>query len=113
MDQIMPVFANETEEIIPPVDSDCDNISLSDADIFTASLPEDVACTHCLSHSQTTPARASGVAGDSVKSSLDNDSIAIAAPLSSNSFPQPITIFDHGPPGESHPRYVLINVFRI
>jgi hypothetical protein len=71
-------------------------------------------CLHCWSHSQPTSGSVSLVATDSSKPSVVTD-----LPLADLSFALPsnplISIIptEHGPPGNSFPRHVLINVFRI
>ncbi len=72
-------------------------------------------CPHCLSHSQpASGAVSSALAVDPAKRLVDTDSppadFAVASPSAS---PISITPSEHGPPGISLPRHVLINVFRI
>jgi hypothetical protein len=71
-------------------------------------------CPHCWSHSQPTSGSASLVPTDSSK-----QSVVTNLPLANLSFASPstslnsITPSEHGPPGNSFPRHVLIGVFRI
>jgi len=71
-------------------------------------------CGHCWMHSQPTSGTAAVVAADPSKRLIEAD-----APLKNCAFalpaalPVPIKPSEHGPPGASFPRHVLINVFRI
>ncbi len=71
-------------------------------------------CGHCWMHSQPT-------SGSTILAALNptSRSVEVPAPLASItialSFPNPGVIepFEHSPPGNSFPRHILINVFRI
>ena len=71
-------------------------------------------CGHCWMHSQPTSGPATVVAVDPSKRLIAAD-----APLTNCAFALPSALpvsikpSEHGPPGNSFPRYVLINVFRI
>jgi hypothetical protein len=71
-------------------------------------------CGHCWMHSQPSSGNGTVVAPSSLSQSAAVDAppldTAIALPLT---FIIPITPVEHGPPGISRPRHVLINVFRI
>jgi hypothetical protein len=85
----------------------------SSSDQVALDLPAEQ-CPHCWSHSQPTSGSTSLVIADSSKQSIARD-----LPLADLSFDSPstslvsITPSGHGPPGNSSPRHVLINVFRI
>jgi hypothetical protein len=72
------------------------------------------ACTHCLTHSQPASGTATVVAVDPSKRLIETKPppACFEAALSS-AFSISITPLEHGPPGESLPRHVLINVFQI
>ena len=82
-------------------------------DLVALDLPIEQ-CPHCWSHSQPTSGSASLVTTDSSK-----QSVVTNLPLAHLSFASPstslnsITPSEHGPPGNSFPRHVLIGVFRI
>ncbi len=71
-------------------------------------------CGHCWMHSQPTPGTASLVAVDTSKRLVENNAppadFVVALP---SAFVVPIMPLEHGPPGNSFPRHVLISVFRI
>jgi hypothetical protein len=70
-------------------------------------------CGHCWTHSQPASGIATVVADPSkglVQTTAPPVSVAIALP---GAHPVPFARMDHGPPGNSFPRHVLINVFRI
>ena len=72
-------------------------------------------CSHCALHSRTTPPAASP---GEIKASKRSGSFAVpdAVPQAVSvemSYPAILTSRAHGPPGETTPRYVLINIFRI
>lgn len=73
----------------------------------------DVPCGHCWMHSQpasgNSTVAAPGPSSESLAANAPVDAM-IALPLT---FINPITPVEHGPPGNSLPRHVLINVFRI
>jgi len=75
-------------------------------------LPTDK-CAHCWNHSQPTSGTAYTAALDSSQRSIDRD--FPQANFNHTSVASPISIIplEHGPPGISLPRHVLINVFRI
>jgi hypothetical protein len=72
------------------------------------------ACAHCWSHSQPTSGAVASVAVDPSKRLVETDAppanLAVALP---SGFPATITPPEHGPPGNSFRRHVLISVFRI
>lgn len=73
----------------------------------------DMPCGHCWMHSQPASGNSTVVAPGPSSESLAADApveAAFALPLT---FINPITPVEHGPPGNSLPRHVLINVFRI
>ena len=85
----------------------------SSSDQVALDLPVEE-CPHCWSHSQPTSGSASLVTTDSSKQSvvtnLPRADLSFASPSTSlNSFKPS----EHGPPGNSSPRHVLIGVFRI
>jgi len=71
-------------------------------------------CGHCWTHSQPSSGTAAIVAVDpsrrSVAANAPPASFVVALP---SAFAVPIVPLEHGPPGNSFPRHVLINVFRI
>jgi len=71
-------------------------------------------CAHCQIHSQTTSETVSVVTIDPSKRVVETTSLpadfAIGLTGAFTDLPAP---WDHGPPGASLPRHVLINVFRI
>jgi uncharacterized protein involved in copper resistance len=71
-------------------------------------------CAHCWSHSQSTSGTASVVTVDASKRLVDTNlptaDFTVAPPSASSIL---VTPSEHGPPGISLPRHVLINVFRI
>ena len=71
-------------------------------------------CGHCWTHSQPASGIATVVAVDTSKRLVETNAppvnVAIALPAA---LPVPVAKMDHGPPGNSFPRHVLINVFRI
>src|SRR6266542_3650444 len=72
------------------------------------------ACAHCLSHSQPASGAVASVAVDPSKRLVETNSLpanlTVALP---SDFSVPIAPSEHGPPGNSFPRYILINTFRI
>ena len=71
-------------------------------------------CGHCWMHSQPSSGTGTLTAVDPSPRSLE----ALAPPVEVTitlGFPNPIATepLEHGPPGSSSPRYILINVFRI
>jgi hypothetical protein len=71
-------------------------------------------CGHCWMHSQPSSGNGTVVAQGPLSQSVGADAppgdAVSAVPLT---FIIPITPVEHGPPGNSLPRHVLINVFRI
>lgn len=93
----------------------------SPVQIATDSTSEQVAidfptepCGHCWMHSQPSSGSATIVAVDSsrrlVGTNAPPTNFVLALP---STFTVPIVPLEHGPPGNSFPRHVLINVFRI
>ena len=71
-------------------------------------------CVHCLSHSQTASGTANVIAVDPSKRLIETNAVAaFFEVVPSSVFSISITPFEHGPPGASVPRHVLINVFQI
>jgi len=72
------------------------------------------ACAHCWSHSLPKSGAVAAAVLNPAKQIIETDvpltNVAHALPAS---LPVPITASWHGPPGNSFPRHVLINVFRI
>jgi len=72
------------------------------------------ACAHCWSHSQPTSGAVASVAVDPSKRLVETNGPPPSFTVALHSgFSIPITPSEHGPPGSSFPRHVLINVFRI
>lgn len=72
------------------------------------------ACIHCFIHSQTTSGTANVIAIDPSKRLIETNAVAVFFEVvPSSEFLISITPFEHGPPGASIPRHVLINVFQI
>jgi hypothetical protein len=72
------------------------------------------ACIHCLIHSQTASGTANVIAVDPTKRLIETNAVAaFFEVVPSSVFSISITPFEHGPPGASVPRHVLINVFQI
>lgn len=72
------------------------------------------ACVHCLIHSQTASGTATVIAFDPSKRLIETNAVAaFFEVVPSSVFSISITPFQHGPPGASIPRHVLINVFQI
>ncbi len=71
-------------------------------------------CAHCMSHSQPTSGTVSVVAIDPSKRLVESNSLPanFAVDLTSP-FADLIIPSEHGPPGASPPRHIIINVFRI
>ena len=71
-------------------------------------------CGHCWMHSQPSSGTATPGAVDPSPRSVEALAPSSAATIALR-FPNPTAIesFEHGPPGSSFPRHVLINVFRI
>src|SRR5258705_3042566 len=89
--------------------------------IATESFSEQVAiafptepCGHCWMHSQPSSRTTVVVAVDPSKRLVETNAVpadlVVALP---STFAVPIIPLEHGPPGSSFPRHVLINVFRI
>lgn len=72
------------------------------------------ACTHCVTHSQPASGTADVISVDPSKRLLENGAppVVLRAPTAA-AFSIAITPSEHGPPGQSLPRHVLINIFRI
>ncbi len=73
------------------------------------------ACSHCAVHSRTTPNAVSLRETETAKRSIDFNiplNVSGVAPA----IVTPVAVLTsraHGPPGETRPRHILINVFRI
>ena len=94
----------------PVAQTDAANDSNTDADALDH--PGEP-CPHCLMHSQPTSVTATVVAVDPSKRLVETNAPPADFAMASPSALVPITPLEHGPPGNSFPRYVLINVFRI
>jgi hypothetical protein len=71
-------------------------------------------CGHCWLHSQPVSGSATVVAVDPSKRMIDTDaSLTNCALVLRCALPVRVGPSEHGPPGNSIPRHVLINVFRI
>jgi hypothetical protein len=71
-------------------------------------------CACCLSHSQTTSGTVSVVAIDPSKRLVDTNSLPANFTIGSTSALAGLILpSEHSPPGQSTPRHVIINVFRI
>lgn len=71
-------------------------------------------CAHCWSHSQPTSGSVTVAGADLAKRLVETDSPSGSLSVTSlSTFPMFIAPSEHGPPGISLPRHVLINVFRI
>jgi hypothetical protein len=71
-------------------------------------------CACCLSHSQTTSGTVSVVAIDPSKRLVGTNSLPANFVIGlSPAFAEMIVPSEHGPPGPSSPRHIIINVFRI
>jgi hypothetical protein len=71
-------------------------------------------CAHCLSHSQPTSGTVSVVAIDPSKRLVETNSLPANFAIGlTAAFADLIVPSEHGPPGPSSPRHVIINVFRI
>jgi hypothetical protein len=85
----------------------------SSSDQVVVDLPIE-SCAHCWMHSQPTSGTTTVVAIDPSKRLVETNAppadFAMALP---SALVLPITPLEHGPPGNSFPRHVLINVFRI
>lgn len=93
----------------------------SQVELTSESSSEEVAldlpiepCAHCLSHSQPTSGTVSVVVIDPSKRLVETNSLPAnwAFGLTA-AFADLIVPSEHGPPGPSSPRHVIINVFRI
>ena len=88
--------------------------SQSSPNAFALGQPNDQ-CSHCAVHSRTTPNTASLRQAEAAKRSVD---LNIPHPVSRVAAvaASPVAILTsraHGPPGETTPRHILINIFRI
>jgi hypothetical protein len=94
-------------------DSQVELPSESSSDEVALDLPiEQCAC--CLNHSQTTSGTVSGVAIDPSKRLVEINSLPANFAIGSTSALAGLILpSQHSPPGQSIPRHVIINVFRI
>jgi len=94
-------------------DSQLESISDSSSNPVAFDLPDET-CGHCWMHSQVPSGSATVVSVDPSKRITETDApltkCAVALP---SALPVPIKPSAHGPPGNSFPRHILINVFRI
>lgn len=85
----------------------------SSSDDIAVDLPIG-ACTHCVSHSQTTSGAVSVVAIDPSKRLVQTNSLPASFSIDlTRAFADLIVPSEHSPPSPSSPRHVIINVFRI
>lgn len=70
-------------------------------------------CGHCWMHSQPSSVNGAVVAPGPLSQSIETDAPTVAVIAVPLTFIIPITPVEHGPPGNTLPRHVLINVFRI
>ena len=112
-DTEMESQALETEDNSTIKNSPTQVATESYAELVAIDLPTEP-CGHCWMHSQSASGTATLVAADPSKRSLETSAppadFVVALP---SAFIVPITPLEHGPPGNSFPRHVLINVFRI
>jgi hypothetical protein len=88
-------------------------MSETSSDAVVLDLPLEP-CAHCLSHSQTTSGSVSIVAIDPSKRVGDTNSLPANFAIGvTGAFADLIVPTEHGPPGPSSPRHVMISVFRI
>ena len=75
----------------------------------------DETCSHCAMHSRTSPNAFSLITTEAVKRSTELDvPFVVTENTKLNVFPVATLLSRaHSPPGESTPRHVLINIFRI
>jgi hypothetical protein len=77
----------------------------------TVSSSEEPECTHCLSHSQTSPVRSMAAPAASVQDIAQTG--PTLHPFEDHFSFLHLLTFDHGPPGNVRSRHILISVFRI
>jgi hypothetical protein len=105
--------APDSESDANTEDSQIEVTSESSSDEVALDLPIEP-CPHCLSHSQSTSGTVSVVAVDPSKRLVETNSPpADSDVVLTYAFFSRIECREHGPPGESPPRHILINVFRI
>lgn len=107
--------AHKSESESAVVSHDSGNSSVDVAEFSPALAPpvEDQSCTHCLTHSQPARGRFS-ISSDESNRTSDAEALPITKlPLALHSFAKLLPSYDHGPPGQSHPLFVLHSVFRI
>ena len=105
--------APDSESDVNTQDSQIEFTSESSSDEVALDLPIRP-CSHCLSHSQPTSGTVFVVAVDPSKRLIETNSPpADFVVVSPYAFFSRIEFRDHGPPGESTPRHILIRVFRI
>ena len=110
-DMQMESMDNSQGDTDAPV-AQTDGANDSNADADALDHPGE-ACPHCLMHSQPISVTATVVAVDPSKRLVETNAPPADFAMASPSALVPITPLEHGPPGNSFPRYVLINVFRI
>ncbi|MGH9932183.1 MAG: hypothetical protein ACREA9_23525, partial [Pyrinomonadaceae bacterium] len=88
--------------------------SQPDANVATLGRPISP-CSHCAVHSRRSPNTASLRQAEAAKRSVDLNiplQVSRVAPVAAS----PVAVLTtraHGPPGDSSPRHILINIFRI
>src|SRR5258708_5462360 len=101
--------------------TDVDSAQNSPVEFASEASSEEVAldlpiepCAHCLSHSQPTSGAVSVAAFDPSKRVVETNSVpANFANGLTSAFADRIVPSEHGPPGPSPARHLIINVFRI
>jgi hypothetical protein len=114
----MPGMEMDDMQMESPSDTGAQNplvafMSESSGEQLSFELPIEP-CAHCVSHSQPTSGTVSVVAIDPSKRLVESNSLPanFAVDLTS-AFADLIVPSEHGPPGPSSPRHIIINVFRI
>jgi len=80
---------------------------------FVGSLLESGICIHCLNHSQPAQQRFSIANNEASTNTAATASEIVKLPLALPSLAKLLPSYDHGPPGQAQPIFILNNVFRI
>jgi hypothetical protein len=112
MEDMQMDAAPDSESDANTEDSQIEFTSESSSDEAALDLPIEP-CPHCLSHSQSTSGTVSVVPVDPSKRLFETNSPPADFVVLPYGFFSRIEFREHGPPGESTPRHILINVFRI
>jgi len=111
--EMEPEAGSDVQTDAIPTNKSPQNLSESLSNEVAFDLPIE-ACAHCLSHSQPASGAVASVAVDPSKRLVETNALpanlTVALP---SDFSVPIAPSEHGPPGNSFPRYILINTFRI